>query len=264
MTGISRPPWTLEQVASLNAYQLSASMHPFTCGNGECRAEYGDPLFATPSGWACVRCSWRQFWAWAWMTDGSWLNPDPAYALDLFCSTHEPGPVPAGVSMPFTWRAGRYWLKLEAARQRETADRAAWLEGIKRRLGLIAIGDQPDETTGFARWPVLLRDDWPAGCRCVIVGRVRLTSECPVHDGPWSHLEISNCDPGIPAALEDDLRRGLRTHHNGWDFTGHVWWDEPAGLFREEVFRFHVSRGVRSAPTLARLVAAVNDEFGWK
>ena len=85
-----------------------------------------------------------------------------------------------------------------------------------------------------------------------------------VHDRPWAPGEISNCDPGVPDGLEDDLRAGMITHHNGWRFNGHVWWDERAGVFREEVFRYYISHGVRSAPALGALVAAVNDEFGWE
>lgn len=54
-------PWDRETVDGLNRYQQAGWMHPFTCGNG-----HGD-LLATPSGWVCSSCMYRQNWAYAWM-----------------------------------------------------------------------------------------------------------------------------------------------------------------------------------------------------
>jgi hypothetical protein len=107
------PPWTSEQVASLNEYQRSGAFHPFTCG--QCRD--ADPdlplrddhlLTATVDGWTCPTCDFTQGWAWAWMADGSWrsvvsqvwlsrqqkatglVTPEPTYLV--------PAPYPIGTS----------------------------------------------------------------------------------------------------------------------------------------------------------------------
>ena len=61
-------PFTDEQVASLNAYQMGRVGHPFTCGTDNCRGI----LRATHDGWHCRNCAYRQSWAWSWMTDWSW------------------------------------------------------------------------------------------------------------------------------------------------------------------------------------------------
>lgn len=75
-------PFTPEQVASLNDFQKSGVMHPFTCG--PCRD--GAPgtrdadgnwisdrcLTATVAGWICETCDYTQQWAWAWMADRTW------------------------------------------------------------------------------------------------------------------------------------------------------------------------------------------------
>jgi len=65
-------PFNEDQVASLNAYQVSGLMHPFTCG-GNCHAIR---LIAALDGWRCAsqRCDYRQDWAHEWMTDWSWQN----------------------------------------------------------------------------------------------------------------------------------------------------------------------------------------------
>lgn len=91
--GTVQTPWTQGQVDSLNAFQRSGVMHPFTCGDDACRAATdGEELLATPSGWVCRRCTYRQFWAHAWMTDWSWQTPAPFMAADVFGGTHDPGP----------------------------------------------------------------------------------------------------------------------------------------------------------------------------
>lgn len=64
-------PFTPDQVASLNAYQLAGVMHPFTCGGSDC---HGIRLIAAADGWHCARqsCGYRQTWAHAVMADWSW------------------------------------------------------------------------------------------------------------------------------------------------------------------------------------------------
>jgi hypothetical protein len=66
-------PWTVEQTVALNAWQRAGRVHPFTCGgdrmdNAHIRyaaAHGGDngQLIATPNGWSCPVCSYRQTWA---------------------------------------------------------------------------------------------------------------------------------------------------------------------------------------------------------
>jgi hypothetical protein len=93
----ARAPFTSEQVESLNAYQVSGVMHPFTCGNDDCKRcefeievdsilaplvgqEVGTifkatdtcVLIATENGWVCPSCDYTQTWAWKWMADFSW------------------------------------------------------------------------------------------------------------------------------------------------------------------------------------------------
>lgn len=72
---MTETPWTQDQVESLNGYQERGMMHPFTCGSDECRAATGGaPLLATPSGWVCRHCTYRQYWAHPWMADWSWAE----------------------------------------------------------------------------------------------------------------------------------------------------------------------------------------------
>lgn len=60
-------PWTAEQVQALNAFQRSRVMlHPFTCGGDHCVGEER-VLVATPGGWVCPSCTYRQDWAHAFM-----------------------------------------------------------------------------------------------------------------------------------------------------------------------------------------------------
>jgi len=70
---MTKQPWTQEQVDRLNAYQHSGRFHPFTCGNdrgdeahrsyAEERGEDWGLLIATPEGWKCPVCDYRQDWA---------------------------------------------------------------------------------------------------------------------------------------------------------------------------------------------------------
>lgn len=54
-----RAPWTSEQIAALNAFQHNGRFHPFTCGTDSGHRV----LLATPDGWVCEDCEYRQTWA---------------------------------------------------------------------------------------------------------------------------------------------------------------------------------------------------------
>ena len=67
-------PFTADQIASLNAYQVAGVMHPFTCGGGQPHGHSGIRLIAAEDGWHCASdtCGYRQDWAHAFMADWSW------------------------------------------------------------------------------------------------------------------------------------------------------------------------------------------------
>jgi hypothetical protein len=68
-----RAPWPQKTVDALNAFQDRGLLHPFTCGGNRCddahkayAAEHGGDygqLVATPNGWKCPVCDYRQDWA---------------------------------------------------------------------------------------------------------------------------------------------------------------------------------------------------------
>jgi hypothetical protein len=60
-----KAPWTSKQVDSLNQFQHSGMMHPFTCPGHEGDGDRN--LVATRSGWICCHCDYRQDWAHDWM-----------------------------------------------------------------------------------------------------------------------------------------------------------------------------------------------------
>lgn len=113
-TARARAPFTPEQVRSLNEYQVSGAMHPFTCGEHDCRAR----LVATEAGWECPRdCGYTQAWAhevmanWAWK-DGhadtprvNWQDITPLAAVALVLPHPEvDGPLDtSGVPCPWPW-----------------------------------------------------------------------------------------------------------------------------------------------------------------
>jgi len=77
MADLVTAPWTAEQVESLNGFQRSGVMHPFTCsGGGGPHSERidGAVLVATESGWRCPvpDCTHQQDWAHPWMANGTW------------------------------------------------------------------------------------------------------------------------------------------------------------------------------------------------
>jgi hypothetical protein len=84
-------PFTLDQVASLNAYQVAGVMHPFTCG-GHTHGHGGIRLIAAEDGWRCASddCNYRQDWAHSFMADWSWrglaistVEPDEVLAAEF-------------------------------------------------------------------------------------------------------------------------------------------------------------------------------------
>jgi hypothetical protein len=60
-----KAPWTADDVEGLNIYQRLGLMHPYTCGSkrqGDTHTD-GGILVATPEGWKCPYCKYRQDWA---------------------------------------------------------------------------------------------------------------------------------------------------------------------------------------------------------
>lgn len=64
--GVKRAPWTDEEVRLLNQHQQNPQFHPFTCGSGnrtdEKHLDGEGVLVATPDGWVCPYCDYRQDW----------------------------------------------------------------------------------------------------------------------------------------------------------------------------------------------------------
>lgn len=70
-------PWTDEQVAALNAFQVRAPFHPFTCGYRDDHYVANEGiLVATTIGWECPypACEYTQEWADEFMTNPHWLE----------------------------------------------------------------------------------------------------------------------------------------------------------------------------------------------
>lgn len=63
-----KAPFTADQVKSLNEFQETGMMHPFTC------AKCPSDLIATPDGWKCSTpgCDYTQDWCHEFMADWSW------------------------------------------------------------------------------------------------------------------------------------------------------------------------------------------------
>lgn len=73
MTEKAKVVFTPEQVKSINEFQQAGVMHPFTCGDDDCRARHVDSeLVADTSGLKCPHCGYTQDWAHGFMADGSW------------------------------------------------------------------------------------------------------------------------------------------------------------------------------------------------
>ena len=61
-TLITTPSYLFDQsVEARNALQHSGKVHPYTCGNDECRHVTNQyPLRATTTGWVCDHCGYTQ------------------------------------------------------------------------------------------------------------------------------------------------------------------------------------------------------------
>ena len=71
----ARAPFTDDQVVSLNAYQASGVMHPFTCGQRDLPGHKpSDRLWASTNGWFCEHCDYTQDWAHGFMADWGWAR----------------------------------------------------------------------------------------------------------------------------------------------------------------------------------------------
>lgn len=69
MGSFSRPPWSDDQVNSLNEYQKCGYCHPFTYGDDPNQVD----LIATRDGWVAVENGpIVQDWAHPFMSDWSW------------------------------------------------------------------------------------------------------------------------------------------------------------------------------------------------
>jgi hypothetical protein len=66
--------FTDDQVASMNAFQKSKFVHPFTCGYelGPHHSYEESILEADNNGWHCKKCSYIQRWAYRFMTNWEW------------------------------------------------------------------------------------------------------------------------------------------------------------------------------------------------
>lgn len=72
-------PFTEDEIASLNEYQDSGYMHPFTCVCGG-----HTNLVATKDGWICNKCAYKQNWCHNFMANWGWkelMLQDPLYNL---------------------------------------------------------------------------------------------------------------------------------------------------------------------------------------
>jgi hypothetical protein len=59
-----KAPFSPEQVAALNRWQITGWVHPFTCANRNDGSHYdGGWLVATTRGWICPYCTHTQSWA---------------------------------------------------------------------------------------------------------------------------------------------------------------------------------------------------------
>lgn len=104
-------PWRTEQVTSINAFQASNAMHPFTCpfrGLADpVHRDWGEGdvgvLLANEGGLFCRDCSYQQGWVWDVMAewdvdqnkfllpDGRVLTTHPAWRCEgEYCCVHNP------------------------------------------------------------------------------------------------------------------------------------------------------------------------------
>jgi hypothetical protein len=71
-----QPPWSVEQVATLNTFQVGGFMHPFMCGRKADHPNDQGLLLATRAGWVCPvhECEYTQDWAHDFMADQAWVQ----------------------------------------------------------------------------------------------------------------------------------------------------------------------------------------------
>jgi hypothetical protein len=75
VSDVSTAPWNEYDVQTLNLFQSSAILHPYTCGDELCRrSTMAAPLVAHPDGWRCQHCSYTQNWASSVMLDRGLLE----------------------------------------------------------------------------------------------------------------------------------------------------------------------------------------------
>lgn len=140
------PPWSPEQIESLNEFQNSA-WHPFTCPNRRHRP--GVPLTATRYGWACEgagqnKCDYAQNWAHSFMADGSWRQIVDA-GMDLTAAyERELGDVPRSPSL-------------------DAATLTALAEGMTGRLLEVLPANEDAAPLAYMAYQALFR---AAGCTC--------------------------------------------------------------------------------------------------
>jgi hypothetical protein len=80
----------------------------------------------------------------------------------------------------------------------------------------------------------------------------------------WDEIDVtmSNLDGKIPSDMEKKLKKGkVFGRHPGWNFNGLVYYEK--GLFKEQVWVYHVPIKTVIGRTLEELMTAVNDEFGY-
>lgn len=70
-----------------------------------------------------------------------------------------------------------------------------------------------------------------------------------------------NMDHSIDDGVDEALRAGgTYCQHAAWNFCGYVWFAD--GQFHEEVWRYNSPQTIVSADSLAKLMEAVNAEWG--
>jgi hypothetical protein len=68
---MKKAPWTEEEVCKLNEFQKDGRFHPFTCGGDRRDENHLDGegvLVATPNGWMCPYCDYKQDWCHQFMS----------------------------------------------------------------------------------------------------------------------------------------------------------------------------------------------------
>lgn len=130
-----RAPWTEAQVAALNAYQASGTMHPFTCGGDH---DMHQTLIAEADGWHCPdeACDYRQDWAWAWMADPPERLPGAMEQIAILQAIAQPSLAAELAKTRQQLRATEFDLGKE--RQR-TAELAARLQALQIHAAICRI-----------------------------------------------------------------------------------------------------------------------------